>query len=85
MTPDQKFARYVKISLVGFILLFIYFVVADLYLPVTPQARVYHPVVQVTPQVSGRVNQVLVDNNQAVKKGETLFLIEVAPFQLAVG
>ena len=73
MTPDQKFARYVKISLVGFILLFAYFVVADMYLPVTPQARVYHPVVQVTPQVSGRVNQVLVNNNQAVKKGEALF------------
>jgi len=84
MTPDQKFARYVKISLVGFILLFAYFVVADMYLPVTPQARVYHPVVQVTPQVSGRINQVLVNNNQAVNKGERLFLIEAAPFQLAV-
>lgn len=84
MTPDQKFARYVKISLVGFILLFAYFVIADMYLPVTPQARVYHPVIQVTPQVSGRVNKVLVNNNQAVKSGEALFLIEPAPFELAV-
>ncbi|MFK3858088.1 HlyD family secretion protein [Pseudoalteromonas rhizosphaerae] len=84
MTPDQKFARYVKISLVGFILLFAYFVVADMFLPVTPQARVYHPVVQVTPQVSGRVNQVLVNNNQAIKTGEALFLIEAAPFKLAL-
>ena len=58
MTPDQKFARYVKISLAGFIVLFLYFVIADLYMPVTPQARVYHPVVQVTPQVSGRVTDV---------------------------
>ncbi|MFY8325157.1 HlyD family secretion protein [Pseudoalteromonas sp. ZZD1] len=84
MTPDQKFARYVKISLVGFILLFVYFVIADMYLPVTPQARVFHPVVQVTPQVSGRVNEVLVNNNQLVKRGEALFLIEPAPFKLAV-
>lgn len=84
MTPDQKFARYVKISLVGFILLFVYFVIADMYLPVTPQARVFHPVVQVTPQVSGRVNEVLVNNNQLVKRGEVLFLIEPAPFKLAV-
>ncbi|CAM4366794.1 HlyD family secretion protein [Pseudoalteromonas ostreae] len=84
MTPDQKFARYVKISLVGFILLFAYFVVADMFLPVTPQARVYHPVVQVTPQVSGHVNQVLVNNNQAIKTGEALFLIEAAPFKLAL-
>ncbi|MDN3379535.1 MULTISPECIES: HlyD family secretion protein [unclassified Pseudoalteromonas] len=84
MTPDQKFARYVKISLVGFILLFAYFVIADMYLPVTPQARVFHPVVQVTPQVSGRVNKVLVNNNQLVNRGEVLFLIEPAPFKLAV-
>lgn len=84
MTPDQKFARYVKISLVGFILLFAYFVIADMYLPVTPQARVYHPVVQVTPQVSGRITQVLVNKNQHVEKQQTLFTIDAAPLELAV-
>ncbi|WP_404343326.1 HlyD family secretion protein [Pseudoalteromonas mariniglutinosa] len=84
MTPDQKFARYVKISLCGFILLFAYFVIADMYLPVTPQARVYHPVVQVTPQVSGRVTKVLVENNQAVEHNQTLFTIDSSPFELAV-
>ncbi|MCQ8878252.1 HlyD family secretion protein [Pseudoalteromonas shioyasakiensis] len=84
MTPDQKFARYVKISLAGFIFLFAYFVIADMYFPVTPQARVFHPVIQVTPQVSGRVNDVLVNNNQAVNQGDTLFLIEPTAFELAV-
>ncbi|MCZ4252329.1 HlyD family secretion protein [Pseudoalteromonas sp. B5MOD-1] len=84
MTPDQKFARYVKISLAGFIVLFLYFVIADLYMPVTPQARVYHPVVQVTPQVSGRVTDVLVTNNQAVEKQQALFKINDEPFELAV-
>lgn len=84
MTPDQKFARYVKISLAGFIVLFLYFVVADLFMPVTPQARVYHPVVQVTPQVSGRVTDVFVTNNQSVVKQQPLFHINDAPFKLAV-
>ncbi|MGO2010757.1 HlyD family secretion protein [Pseudoalteromonas sp.] len=83
MTPDQKFARYVKISLFGFIIAFIYFVIADMYLPATPQARVYHPVVQVTPQVSGRVNQVLVSNNEHVDKHQILFSIDATPFKLA--
>lgn len=84
MTPDQKFARYVKISIVGFIITFIYFVIADIYLPVTPQARVYHPVVQITPQVSGRVIQVNVINNQSIEREQVLFKIDPAPFQLAV-
>ena len=39
MTPDQKFARYVRLSLVGFILVFLYYVIADIWLPVTPQAQ----------------------------------------------
>ncbi len=84
MTPDQKFARYVKISLTGFILLFVYYIIADIWLPVTPQARVYHPVVQVAPQISGRVTEVFVSNHQQVKAGDLLFCIDDAPFKLAL-
>jgi len=36
MTPDQKFARYDKVSLAGFIVVFFYYIVADVWLPVTP-------------------------------------------------
>ncbi|SEL88723.1 Multidrug resistance efflux pump [Colwellia chukchiensis] len=83
MTPEQKFARYVRLSLTGFILAFIYYIIADIWLPVTPQARVFHPVVQVAPQISGRVTQVLVVNNQPVKIGDLLFEIDNSSYLLA--
>lgn len=83
MTPNQKFARYVRFSLIGFILVFIYYLVADMVLPVTPQARVYHPVVQISPQISGRVTSVQVSNNQSVKAGDILFSIDEGPYNLA--
>jgi len=84
MTPDQKFARYVRFSLAGFIVAFIYYVMADIWLPVTPQARVYHPVVQIAPQISGRVMKVFVGNNQTVKAGDILFEIDNSTYLLAL-
>ena len=84
MTPDQKFARYVKVSIGAFVVLFAYYIVADIWLPITPQSRIYHPVVQVAPQVSGRVTQVLVTNNQPVKAGDVLFTIDRTPYELAL-
>jgi len=41
-------------------------------------------VVQIAPQVSGRVEQVAVNNNQTVQAGDLLFVIDPAPFKLAV-
>lgn len=83
MTPDEKFSHYVKLSLIGFVLIFVYYLIADIYLPVTPQARVYHPVVQISPQINGRVTKVLVSNNQRVKAGDVLFNIDQGPYSLA--
>ncbi|ARD45453.1 HlyD family secretion protein [Colwellia sp. PAMC 21821] len=83
MTPDEKFSRYVRLSLIGFVFVFIYYLIADIYLPVTPQARVYHPVVQISPQINGRVTKVLVSNNQQVKAGDVLFSIDQGPYSLA--
>lgn len=84
MTPEQKFTHYVRLSLIGFILLFIYYLIADIFLPVTPQSRVYHSVIQISPQISGQVTHVLVKNNQSVKQGDLLFEINPAPYQLAL-
>lgn len=84
MTPDEKFTRYVRLSLIGFVIVFIYYLVADIYLPVTPQARVYHPVVQISPQINGRVTKVFVSNNQQVKAGDVLFSIDQGPYNLAL-
>ncbi|TMO82351.1 hemolysin D [Pseudoalteromonas sp. S3776] len=84
MTPDQKFTRYVRLSLGAFVIVFIYYLMADMFMPVTPQARVFHPVVQIAPQISGRVTNVLVANNQAVKAGDVLFEIDPKPYRLAL-
>ncbi|MEH8019957.1 HlyD family secretion protein [Rheinheimera metallidurans] len=83
-TPDQQFARLVKLSSMLFVLLFSYFMFADATIPLTPQAMVTRTVTKVTPQISGKVSLVAVKNNQRVQQGELLFVIDAAPYQLAV-
>lgn len=53
-------------------------------LPWTRDGRVRADVVQVTPDVSGLVAEVLVHDNQAVKKGDVLFRIDSVRFELAL-
>lgn len=84
MTPDQIFARWVKVSLTGFGVVFVYFLMADLVVPATPHARIIFPVVQVAPRISGQVTNVRAHNNQAVKSGDVLFTLDPTPYQLAV-
>ncbi len=52
--------------------------------PWTRDGRVQANVVQVAPDVSGLVTQVLVHDNQVVKAGDVLFVIDQARYQLAV-
>ena len=84
MTPDQVFARWVRASLVLFAVVFVYFLAADLWMPLTPQARVMHPVIRVAPQVSGQIVAVPVTDNQHVQAGDVLFRIDPRPYELAV-
>ncbi|MEL0168492.1 MAG: HlyD family secretion protein [Pseudomonadaceae bacterium] len=84
MTPDQVFARWVRASLVLFALVFCYFLAADLWMPMTPQSRVMHPVIRLAPQVGGQVVAVAVQDNQHVAAGELLFSIDPRPYELAV-
>lgn len=84
MTPDESFARWVKISLSVFAAVFGYFLLADLWAPVTPHARLMRPVVQIAPQTSGQVTQVLVQNNQQVAQGQLLFTLDAQAQTLAL-
>lgn len=84
MTADEKFARWVKRALILFITVFVYFLWADLSLPLTPQAMVTRVVTQVTPQVSGIVVDVYVHNNESVAAGDPLFKIDPRPYELAL-
>jgi multidrug resistance efflux pump len=52
--------------------------------PWTRDGRVRADVVQVAPDVSGLVDKVLVHDNQVVRRGEVLFTIDRARYQLAV-
>ncbi|PFG57825.1 multidrug resistance efflux pump [Vibrio sp. ES.051] len=84
MTPDQKFARWIKCSCVAFALVFAYFLVADLVMPLTPQAMATRVVTKVVPQVSGQITRLYVANNQEINKGDLLFQVDPQPYQLAV-
>ena len=53
-------------------------------MPMTPQARVYHQVTQISPQINGPINEVLVKNNQTVKEGQVLFIIDETPYLIAL-
>jgi multidrug resistance efflux pump len=52
--------------------------------PWTRDGRVRADVVQVAPDVSGLVTDVLVHDNQVVKKGQALFVIDQPRFELAL-
>ena len=52
--------------------------------PWTRDGRVRADVVQVAPDVSGLVTDVLVHDNQTVKKGQALFVIDQPRFELAL-
>lgn len=84
MTPDQTFTRWVKVAITAFVLLFIYFLLADSFMPMTPEARVMRPVARISPELSGPLSELWVSDHQHVSKGDVLFQIDPLPFQLAV-
>ncbi|GHA14125.1 HlyD family secretion protein [Oceanisphaera arctica] len=84
MTPEQSFSRWIKIALSAFFLFFVYFVIADNYMPMTPEARIQRYVVPVSARVSGQVSRVHVTNNQLVEPGQLLFELDDSDYRLAV-
>ena len=84
MTADQKFRHWMRTLIVLFIVLFLYIIIADRHAPLTTEGRVQGYVVQVAPEVSGKVTQVLVENNQLVKKGDALFTIDERKYDIAL-
>lgn len=80
MTAEQKFARWVRATIAFFLLLFLYFIFADLWIPLTPDSTVMRVVTPVSARVSGYVSSVYVHNNSQVKKGDLLFELDPTPF-----
>lgn len=84
MTPDQRFARWVQIAIAALTCCFIYFLTADLSMPLTPQAQLTRPVLKIAPRVAGQVSELAVGNNQHVQPGQLLFRLDPQPFELEV-
>src|SRR5438876_623086 len=64
-------------------LLFLWFALGR-YTPLAQDAYVQAPVIQVAPEVGGFVTEVLVQDNQDVKRGTPLFRIDRRPYQYKV-
>ena len=64
----------------SFVLMFAYFIIADLWIPLTPDATVMRVVTPVSSRVSGYVAEVPVQNNRQVKKGDLLYVLDKTPF-----
>ena len=80
MTPEQKFARWVRVSIAAFLGIFAWFIVADIWIPLTPDSTVMRVVTPVSSRVSGYVSHVYVHNNSQVKKGDLLYELDPTPF-----
>jgi multidrug resistance efflux pump len=76
--------RWTLIILGVIIAIFLYSIIADRMTPYTSQAIVQAYVVRVAPEVSGRVLEVGVTDNQRVKAGELLFRIDPEPYDIAL-
>jgi len=84
LTPEQRFRRSVYTATAAGALLLLYAVVADQFVPITPEARVLYDTTRVAPEVSGTVVRVHITNDQRVKAGQVLFEIDPTRYQIAV-
>ncbi|MEP0712052.1 HlyD family secretion protein [Algoriphagus sp.] len=78
-------AKKISLFIVLLILLIVVFnVLASRFTPSTNQVRVQGLSLPLTPMVSGYVSKVNVSLHKEVKQGDTLFLINRKPFEIAV-
>ena len=79
--PVKKITRYF-LFVTAFVL--IWYIIADRHAPWSDQARVQTYIIPIVPQVSGRITQVHVTQDQIVEAGDVLFEIDTSDYQLAV-
>ncbi|HEY5711234.1 MAG TPA: HlyD family secretion protein [Allosphingosinicella sp.] len=73
-----------KIVVALLVLLYVYNVVADRITPYTSQATVDTFLVQIAPEITGRVSYVGVTDNSNVRRGQVLFRVDREPFEIAL-
>jgi len=82
--PVDRLRRWTLVVLVLFVLLFGWTLIADRLTPYTSDAGVRTFVVRIVPEVSGKVVEVAVHDNQMVRTGDLLYRIDPTPFDIAV-
>lgn len=80
----KKFSKGALLIITVILLSLIWNLLADRYTPYTNQARVQGFVVGVAPKVSGIVTKVYAENDQRVVKGQPLFEIDRANYEIAL-
>ncbi|TYK65118.1 HlyD family secretion protein [Colwellia echini] len=79
--PVRKITKYI---LIVTMLVFVWYIIADRHAPWSDQARVKTYVIPIVPQVSGRVTEVMVEQDQIVNPGDILFTIDPSDYELAI-
>lgn len=79
--PVRKLTQYILI-IIG--LVFVWYIIADRHAPWSDQARVQTYVIPIVPQVSGRVTEVMVKQDEIVSPGDVLFKIDPSDYELAL-
>lgn len=82
----KQITRYVLLAVVVLVAISVVLHLWNYYTrePWTRDGRVRGDVMRIAPDVSGLVNQVLVQDNQTVRQGQVLFSIDPSRFELAV-
>jgi len=73
-----------KSVLITLLVLFVYHVASDRVTPYTSQSNIEVLLVQIAPQISGQVIEVVIHDNERVKKGQLLYRIDPEPFEIAL-
>ncbi len=89
--PEQSTSTKKKLKLIctGIIVIalsiagFIYWRYLEIY-PSTDNAYIQGNIINIAPQVAGKIKQLTVKNNQQVKQGQLLFAIDPEPYQIAL-
>src|SRR5499427_10584552 len=82
--PADPLRRWTLVILVLFAVLFGWTLIADRLTPYTSDASVRAFVVRMVPEVSGKVIEVAVQDNQIVRTGDLIYRIDPTPFRIAV-
>ena len=80
----KRVRKIVRTTLAVLLALFVYHLIADRITPYTSQATIDTFLVQIAPEITGPVVAVGVRDNNQVKKGQVLFRIDPASFQIAL-